>query len=34
MTQIVACYKTVLREANLELEGCRSDNLRARIERQ
>ena len=34
MTQIVACYKTILQEVNLELEGCRSDNLRARIERQ
>ena len=33
MTQIVACYKTILHKANLELEGCRSDNLRARIER-
>ena len=33
-TQIVACYKTILQEANLELEGCRSDNLGAKIERQ
>ena len=28
------CDKTILQEANLELECCRSDNLRARIERQ
>ena len=34
MNQIVACYKTILQEANLELKGCRSDNLRARTERQ
>ena len=33
-TQIVAFYKTILQEANFELEGCRSDNLRPRIERQ
>ena len=34
MTQIVAFYKTILQEANFELEGCRSDNVRTRIERQ
>ena len=34
MTQIVTCYKTILHEANLELEGCRSHNIRAKIERQ
>ena len=33
MTQIVAFYKTIFLEANFELEGRRSDNLRARIER-
>ena len=27
MTQIVTCQKTILQEMNLELEGCRSDNL-------
>ena len=34
MTQIAVFYKTILQEANFELEGCRSDNLRARIEGQ
>ena len=32
MTQIVAFYKTILQEANFELEGCKPDNLQARIE--
>ena len=34
MTQISASYKTLLQEANLGLEVCRSDNLRGWIERQ
>ena len=27
MTQIVAFYKTILQEANFQLQGCRSDSL-------
>ena len=34
MTQIIASHKTLLQEANLGFEVCRSDNLRARIKRQ